>query len=219
MAQGARNSGRVVATTSKGRLRAALGEPGHEIERGRIGPMQILEGENHWLSPRARQNPGRHRRQLPTAQFLGRRLRTAILRQGNVDQRREQGCVFGHVKADQPKSVLEVGETPLVGRIGAAKAQSAPFGDGVQRRVLQELRGGPLDPGVRRPGEFCAELLDEARLADARLADDLDELTLAFERPRPAALKESKLVLPADERRQGARPAAPAAAARPHDAV
>ena len=156
---------------------------------------------------------------MPTAQFLGRQLRTAVLRQGNVDQRREQGRVFGRVEADQPQSVLEVGEPPLVGRVGAAETQSAPFGDRMQRRVLQELRGGPFDPGVRRLGEFCAELLDQARLADAGLADDLDELTLAFERPRPAALEEGKLVLAADERRQGARPAAPAAAARSHDAI
>ena len=181
--------------------------------------MQVLEGEHHRLRPRARQNPGRHRRQLPAPQFLGRELRPAVLPQRNVDQRREQGRVFGRVEADQPQSVLEVGETPLVGRVGAAKAQSAPFGERVQGRVLQELRGGPFDPGVRRLGEFCAELLDQTRLADAGLADDLDELALAFERARPAALKQGKLVLAADERRQSPRAAAPAAAARPHDAI
>ena len=89
----------------------------------------------------------------------------------------------------------------------------------MQGRVLQELRGGPFDPGVRRLGEFCAKFLDQARLADAGLADDLDELTLAFERARPAARQQRKLVLAADQRRQGARPAPPAAAARPHDAI
>ncbi len=89
----------------------------------------------------------------------------------------------------------------------------------MQGRVLQELRGGPFDPGVRRLGELCAEFLDQARLADARLADDLHELALAFERTRPAAHEKGKLVLPPDERRQGARPAAPAAAARAHDAI
>ena len=208
MAQGARNSGRVVATTSKRGLRAALGEPRHEIERGRIGPVQILEGEHHRLRPRARQNPGRHRRQLPAPQFLGREFRPAVLRQRNVDQRREQGRVFGRVEADQPQSVLEVGETPLVGRVGAAKAQPAPFGERVQGRVLQELRGGPFDPGVRRLGEFCAELLDQARLADAGLADDLDELALAFERARPAAREAGKV-------RPPARPAASESRAPP----
>jgi hypothetical protein len=59
---------------------------------------------------------------LPAPHFLGRQLRPALLPQRNVDQRREQGRIFGRVNADQPKSVLEVGETPLVGRVGAAKA-------------------------------------------------------------------------------------------------
>ena len=66
---------------------------------------------------------------------------------------------------------------------------------------------------------FCAELLDEARFADAGLADDLDELTLACQSARPAARQQRKLVLAADERRQGARPAPPAGAARPDNAV
>ena len=50
-------------------------------------------------------------------------------------------------------------------------------------------------------------------------ADDLDELTLAFERARPAARQQRKLFLAADERCQGARAAAPSAAARAQDAV
>ena len=54
------------------RLRAALGEGLHEVERGRIGPVQILEGEHDRLRPRAGQQPGDHRRQLPSPQFLRR---------------------------------------------------------------------------------------------------------------------------------------------------
>ena len=142
----------------------------------------------------------------------------AVLRQRDVEQRREQGRIFGRVEADQPQSVLEIGEFLPVGRVGAAVAQPSPFGERVQGRVLQELRGGPFDPGVRRLGEFCAELLDEARLADAGLADDLDELAFAFQRARPATLKLVKFILPPDQRRQNPRAAAPAAA-RPHDAI
>ena len=83
------------------RLRAALGQRPHEIERGRIGPVQVLEGDHGRLRPRARQNPGRHRRQLPAPQFLRREFRPAVLRQRNIDQRREQRRVFGRVQADQ----------------------------------------------------------------------------------------------------------------------
>src|SRR5271156_2130662 len=88
----------------------------------------------------------------------------------------------------------------------------------MQGRVLQELRGGPFDPGVRRFDELCAEFLDQTRLSDAGLADDLDELALAFERARPAALKLGEFLLPPDQRRQNPRAAA-SAAARPHDAI
>ena len=38
------------------RLRAALGQRVHEVERRRIGPMQVLEGEHDRLRPRPRQN-------------------------------------------------------------------------------------------------------------------------------------------------------------------
>ena len=68
-------------------------------------------------------------------------------------------------------------------------------------------------------GEFRAKFLDQTRLADAWLADNLDELTLAFERARPATHEKGELVLAPDERRTGARPAAPAAAAHAHDAI
>jgi hypothetical protein len=34
--------------------------------------------------------------------------------------------------------------------IGAAEALTAPFGDRMQRRVLQKLRTAPFDPGVRQ---------------------------------------------------------------------
>ncbi len=87
----------------------------------------------------------------------GGELRLAVLPQRNVDQRREQGRVFGRVKADQTQSVLEVGETPLVGRVGAAKAQSAPFGDRVQGRVLQELRRRPIRPRCAASRRGCRE--------------------------------------------------------------
>ena len=83
------------------RLRAALGQRAHEIERSRVGPVQVLEGDHGRLRPRARQNKGRHRRQLPASQFLRRQLRLAVLRQRNVDQGRDQGRVFGRVQSDQ----------------------------------------------------------------------------------------------------------------------
>ena len=162
MAQGARNSGRVVATTSKGDCAPRSASRAHEIERGRIGPVQILKGENHRLRPRARQNPGDIAASCRRRNSSGGNLARRSSRSGMSTSGASRGAYSAASRPIRPQSVLEVGETPLVGRVGAAKAQSAPFGDRVQRRVLQELRGGPFDPGVRRLGEFCAELLDEA---------------------------------------------------------
>jgi len=84
----------------------------------------------------------------------------------------------------------------------------------MERRVLQQLRGGPFDPGVRRFGKPAAELLDEPRFAEAGLADDLNELPLAGSRALPASEEDPEVVFAPDERRVGAGPNAPAAAAR-----
>ena len=193
------------------RLRAALGEGLHQVERGRVGPVQVLERECNRLRSRPGEKPCRHRRQLLAAQFFRRKLRCAFLRQRDVDQRREQGRIFVGVEADQAQRILEIGEAP-VARLIRAEALAAPFGDRVQRRVLQELRRRPFDPGVRRLAERRAKLLDETRLADAGFADDQRELALAIARPLPAAAQQSELILAADE--GGQRPRAACAPRR-----
>src|SRR5271168_258379 len=70
--------------------------------------------------------------------------------------------------------------------------------------------------GLREPG---AELLDQPRFAEARLADDQRELPLAAARALPPAREQVELLGAADQRRRRARTAATAAAARAHDAV
>ena len=147
----------------------------------------------------------------------GRKLRCAFLRQRDVDQRRDQGRIFVEVKADEPKRVLEVGEAP-VGRLIRAEALSAPFGDRVQWRILQELRRRQFDTGVGRLAKRRAKLLHETRLADAGFADNEDKLARAIARPLPAPAQEFEFLLAPDERGQSPRAGAPPAA-RPHDAV
>ena len=209
--QGGRNSGRAVARMKQRRLRAALGESLHQIERGRVGPVQVLERERDRLRSRAGENPRRQRRQLPAPQFLRRELRRALLRQRDVDQRREQGRIFGGVEADQPQRVLEVGEA-LVGRRIRAEALAAPFGDRVQRRILQQLRRRPFDPGVRRLAELRAKLLDEARLADAGFADDQRRAGPRLCAPAPSAGARGRA--PPRARRAASASRAPKRAAR-----
>ena len=167
------------------RLRPALGQRPHEIERSRVGPVQVLEGEHDRLRPCGRQNPCRHRRQLPAAQLFWQEFRCPVLWQEDIDQRREQRRVFGWIQADQFQSVLEVGQA-LFGRQVCAEALAAPFGDRMQRSVLQQLRRRPLDPGVGRLSEAAVKLLHQPGLAQAGLADNQRELALAFVRALPA---------------------------------
>ena len=122
------------------RLRAALGESLHQIERGRVGPVQVLERERDGLRARPGQKPRDQRRELPSPQLFGRQIRGAV--------RRQAGCRRGaraaaHVRQDRARSAA----TCSRGRRGAgqrgrraAEALAAPFGDRVQRRILQQLR-------------------------------------------------------------------------------
>ena len=180
------------------RLRPALGQRAYEIERSGVRPVQVLESEHDCLRPRGRQNPCRHRRQLPAAQLLWREFRCPVLWQEDIDQGREQRRTFGWIQADQPQCVFKVRET-LFGRQVRAEAVAAPFGDRMQRRILQQLRRRPFDPGVRRVGEFAAKLLDQTRLADAGLTDNQRELALAFVRALPAPGEKTELLLAPDE--------------------
>ena len=123
--------------------------------------MEVLKSEDDRLRPRPSQTPGSHCRKLPSPHFFRRESRGAASRERNVHERCEQRRMFGWVEADQTQRVFEVGET-LFRRSIHTKPLATPFGDWMQRRVLQKLRGAPFDPGVRRFCEPCVELLDEA---------------------------------------------------------
>jgi hypothetical protein len=70
-----------------------------------------------------------------------------------------------------------------------------------------------------RLGEPATKLIDEARLAESRLADDLNELPGAGLCAPPAPDEEIEIVFATDKPRLHPRASAPAAAARAHDSV
>ena len=180
------------------RLRPAFGERAHEIERSRVGPVQVLKSEHYRLRPGGRQDPCRHRRQLSAAQLLWREFRRPILWQEDIDQRREQRRIFGWIQTDQTQSILKVGQALFGGQVHA-EALAAPFGDRVQRRILQQLRRRPLDPGVRRLAQAAMKLLHQPGLAQTRLADDQRQLALALAGAIPASGEKIKLLLAPDK--------------------
>ena len=125
--------------------------------------------------------------------------------------------VLRRVELDLRQRTLQIREALLGRHVGAAEALAAPFGDRVQRRVLQELRAAPFDPGVRRLAQPGVKFLDQARFAQAGLADDQHQLPVALPRPLPAPHQHGDFLVAADERREMALPRAASAAARPHE--
>ena len=108
------------------RLRPALGQRAHEVERRRIGPVQVLEGEHDRLRPR----PARihaiiaascRRRNSSGANFAARSAGNGISTSGASKRR-----VFGWVEPDQTQRVLEVGEA-LFGRQHPRRSAAGPI--------------------------------------------------------------------------------------------
>jgi len=56
----------------------------------------------------------------------------------------------------------------------------------MQRRVLQELRTAPFDPGVWHLAQPGMQFLNQARFTEPRLADDEYQLPFALPRLLPA---------------------------------
>ena len=109
--------------------------------------MQVLESEDNRLRPCPSQDPSGHRTKLPSPQFFRLKIGGAVRRQLDVHERCDERRILSMVQADQPQSAFKVGET-LFGRHIHTKTLPARFGHGVQRRILQQLRRRPLDPGV-----------------------------------------------------------------------
>src|SRR4029450_13330326 len=85
--------------------------------------------------------------------------------------------------------------------------------------ILQELRRTPFDPCVRPIAEPRSKLFDQPGLADARLADDEQELPFARVGPLPAAGQNAKVLVAADKGGENPGAHSAAAATHTHDAL
>ena len=110
-----------------------------------------------------------------------------------------------------------------MGLAGKARRDFELLDEGVQRGVQVVGRALVMEGGVRFGGAL-AQSLSKARLANARLSPDEDDLPSAALRPLPA-LGEQRLLLLPDQLRQrgpavsrGKRPAAPPGPINPPDA-
>ena len=144
-----------------GRVDQRAREVAHEVERVRVGPVQVLQHEQRGLPGQQRQHPlAEHDRGVGRA-GVGRARERLVRDAGQQPAQRravgpQRGVVEGDARAQQPGQRL--GHRP----VGAAAVDRAPD----QHR--HACRGGPP-----------AQLACEARLADARLAGDEQRAPLA----------------------------------------
>ena len=165
----------------EGRLRAAIAERTHEIDRGRVEPLQVLKDENKRLCSRAGDRPSDHRRQLPAVNLIRRKAWQAFKRNRNVDERRDQRRMLRGVELDVLEDQFELGEPPLRRNLGTAKPSPSPAQDRMQRRILQELRRTPFDPRVWRSRRAALETLRPAGTCRCRARRQSTRIAL---RPR-----------------------------------
>src|SRR6516165_4114462 len=89
----------------------------------------------------------------------------------------------------------------------------------MQRRVLEELRAAPFDPGVRCLTQASMKLLDQARLTKAWFADNRYQLSIALPRALPASHEHGEFFFAAYKRCEMALPGSASTATRPNDPV
>ena len=113
--------------------------------------------------------------------------------------------------------MLQAVEQPVEPGLGwlvgsEAEGPLKEFDGRVQRRVLVLRRAAPLDDRRVRlsfdhpPQDVLLQRMHEARLAQARLADEQDDLAHALEGLLPALLQKADLVVAAGEWREPDRP-------------
>src|SRR5271166_6764373 len=133
-----------------------------------------------------------------------------------MSTRRKQGSVFRRIELDLREDRFELGEPLLRRHFGTPEPDAAPFGNRVQRRILQELGRAQFDPRMRGLAKPGAKFFDESGLANSGLAADQHKLTFARPDPLPAPGENDEVLLAPDEggENPGAGPAAPAADAQ-----
>ena len=205
MLQGGRNSGRAVARMSSGAC----------APRSASARMRSSEvGSAHCRSSKAsttgcERAPARtqatERASCRRRNSSGAKERLAVLRQGDVDQRREQRRMFGGVEADQPQACSR-------GRRGAARrAHPRQIAAGPIRRSDAAACSARAARRSIRP-RCAASRASRARnssisrdLPMPGLADDQHEL--AFARPRALPAAREQRPAPPRGRRTGSAPA------------
>ena len=191
-----------------------LGEVLDRVEHSVVGPVDVLEGDHHRLARGHRLDSGSQRGEERLAQALGVLAgRGQLARDLEADQPADQGgLALGlllHVcalAAEQVERVLAQLAPRLLGGVGvddaALLAQHLAQRPEHDPAAVGKAASGP-EGGRRGPrAELVLQLAQHARLADAGLANQRDEVRRALElHALEDRLERRQLLAAADERR------------------
>ena len=172
-----------------------------------VDPVQVFDHEHEERAARGAQHPLAQRAEGLAAP----RRRVHAVHRGVAAREREEQAHERQRPGERVSRVL-LGRLDLRERAGLVVALvqrervAEAVGDGMERGGARVRRAASLEPGVRDVREPAPELVQQARLAEARLADEEHDLAAA-RRARLASASRSavELALAADERREARR--------------
>ncbi len=198
-------------------------EPLKELERGGVGPVQVLEGDRDGSVLGQAHDQGPEHLERPVLQRLRRKLLESVVRVGlerQAEHRAEVGVDLEDAVAEQPRDAPAKRHAHPELRLVRQDAEPGPK-EIPERPVRHRLAVGdapaldPQGPAVRRAGALheLAELGQQPALADPRLARHEQDPARARERRVDRRPRLGQLALATDESRL--RRAGRAGAARP----
>ena len=190
---------RRVTSTSQGRTVGCGHQPGHDVGRGVVHPVRVVEHEHGRVGQRRLQVAQHDLLDLGPAEALLEPSGRRGLRQRQVQrdaqqrhQRDQLGVAAGHLRREALEHLLRRGTRGQGGHL----AQQQPHRV-VRRRGLVLLAGGLQEAQVRTAP---VQLGDEPGLADARLAGEVDDDAAPGPDLCRCRVQLGQLGLPADQR-------------------
>jgi len=102
--------------------------------------LQVLHHSHYRLGSRPGHDPGDDSVELAAPELLGRKFWPSSLVRRDVEQWRKQRNALARIELQLRKRRFELGKAGVRCDVGASEPQPSPFGERMERRVLQELR-------------------------------------------------------------------------------
>ena len=191
-------------------MQALREELSQELQRGGVHPVQILDDEQDRRLRGARVQPVQHRpKGFFTLPDRRQRQRRVAIRDRERQQRRPQRDGLGPGQIVLLQAVQHQVEPGLRCDLAVEAEGSFVEVDGrIESRVLEMGRAAPLDDGGvhvtfhHLSQHVLLHRVDQARFAQARLADQQDDLAHALLGLIPAILEQADFPIAARQRRQ-----------------